>query len=154
MNYDVLATRVRGVNNANAYANELWPKLTAVFAPFVGHKIETAPGPLKAKIDKLVKELNLPNTVPLSVYRHVSNYSLAYTVKTCEACNNIAYYFEQTLYIGDMRDGVLLKLNELRPFKTNYNAAHVIQARETYQKAKRAADDAQAALYPFGEYDR
>jgi hypothetical protein len=149
----VLETRVKGVNKANAFANELWPRLVAVFAPFVGQKIEKVDGPLLAKIQKLVDALNLPNG-DIHVYRHVSNYSLAYTVKTCECTNGIAHYFEQTLYIGKMNNGVLVELKELEPFKTDYTAENVLKAREAYKVAKEAADKAQSALYPFGEYDR
>jgi len=153
----VLQTRVNGVNKANAFANQLSPRLVALFTSFVGQKIEKVDGPLLAKIQKLVDALNLPNG-DISVYRHQNNYSLAYTVKSCEVFPaqgyGHAYYFEQTIYIGDMKNGVLTALKQPEPLKTDYTVETIEAARETYKKAKAAADNAQSALYPFGEYDR
>jgi len=156
-----LETRVRGVNRANEYANALWPRLIAVFTPFVGEKIEKADGTLLLKVQKLVDALKLPNcaTPNIMVYRHNSNYNLAYTVKTDETYSvdgryGHAYYHETTIYLGKMDCGVLTQLDAAETFKTDYTAAEVIANREAYKAAKAAADAAQSKLYPFGEYDR
>lgn len=150
----VLEARVRGVNAANDYANKLYPRLLSIFANFVGEKIEKVDGDLLLKVKKGVDSLGLENTPKLHVYRHRSNYSLAYTVKTCEVVDGGAYYHETTVYVGDMSNGVLTKILPAPAFKTDYKAVDVAAARLVYDLACKAASEAQSALFPFGEYDR
>lgn len=150
----VLETRVRGVNAANHFANLLYPKLLSVFGNFVGEKIEKVGGGLLQKVQNEVNALGLPNTVKLSVYRYASNYSLVYVVKTCETLDGGAYYHETSVYVGEMSNGVLTKITPAPNFKTDYSAETVKAAREAYETAKKAADAAHSALFPFGEYDR
>lgn len=150
----ILEARVRGVNAANHFANLLYPKLLSVFGNFVGEKIEKVGGGLMQKVQNGINALGLPNTVRLSVYRYASNYSLVYVVKTCETVDGGAYYHETSVYVGDMNNGVLTKILPAPTFKTDYKAEDVKAARETYEAAKKAADAAQSALFPFGEYDR
>ena len=155
----VLAAKVAAVNAANAEAIRLFPVLSAVFAPLVGCKIEKVDGTLLQSVKKLVPEL--PNTGPLSVFRHSSDYSLAYTVKTCESSPSnhtdcqIANYHEVNVYLGEMRGGILLKLR-LAPegLRTDWTESEVIEARKIAEAAKQAARDAEGKIYPFGLFDR
>jgi hypothetical protein len=152
-----LKARVRGVNRAHAYANELFPRLREAFTPFLEKQIETKNGPLLAKVQKVVESLALPYGVDLSVYRHSSNYSLAYTVKTCEVLDGHAYYYEITIYIGSMDVGILTKLTKLSDvphYKDDYSAEEVETARLKYRAAKAVADELHGKLHPFGEYDQ
>jgi hypothetical protein len=147
-----LRAKVAAVNRAHKYAIEIQPELIAIFAPFVGQKVMKIGG-LMEKFKKLLPEF--PNTVPLSVYRHVSDYSLAWTVKTCESYGeHSCLYYEVTVYIGDLHHGVLTKVsNQSYEFRTDYTKQEIEEKRQQYQKAKRAADDARNNLYPFGESD-
>ena len=154
VNRPVLEARVRGVNRANAFANELYPKLVALFTPLIGQKILKADGTLLAKIQKQVDDLGVLGRHEPHVYRYNSPYSLVYTVKTCEDCNGHAYYYETSVYVAHLDNGVLTGLYDQDLRQTNYSADKVIAAREAYEKAKKAADEAQSALHPFGEYDR
>jgi len=158
---ELLAAKVKATNAANAYAMELWDKLSGVFAPFVGKKIEKADGCLLAKIGKLLPML--PNSVSLGVYRYRSAYSLMYVVKTCESIppqiGNLhedygCTYYEASCYVGEMRDGVLLKLCDRPTLRADYTAKEVTANRAAYAAAKKIADEAQGKLHPFGEYDR
>jgi hypothetical protein len=155
-----LAIRVRGVNKANARANKLYDELIPIFKPLVGKPLFKVTGGLFEKYKKLVPDFPYGHGLP-QIYRNSSNYSLSYTVKTWEAepsnipgHSDIGYYHETTVYIGDLQNGVLTKLYDPPNFKTDYNAADIAAKREAYQKAKEAADKAQSALFPFGEYDR
>lgn len=154
VNRPVLEARVRGVNRANAFANELYPKLVALFTPFIGQKILKADGTLLAKIQKQVDDLGILGPHEPHVYRYSSAYSLVYTVKTCEDFNGHAYYHENSVYVGHLDNGVLTGLYDQNHRQTNYTADKVIAARQAYEKAKKAADEAEIALHPFGEYDR
>ena len=108
MNTNRLAARVKAVNAANRMAGEVYDKLAAIFAPYVGCKIEKADGGLLAKVAKALPEF--PYSNGLHVYKYASNYSLVWMVKACEVCDGIACYHEAGVYVGEMRDGVLLKL--------------------------------------------
>lgn len=153
-----LAAKVAAVNAANKLAVELYPKLREVFEPFVGQKIEKADGTLLAKIAKLMPEF--PCTPGLHVYKYGSDYSLAWCVKTCESSSGrtgdyqIANYHETMVYVGNIKNGVLVDFYKAPELRTDYTVEAVEAAREAYKKAKQAADDAQSKLHPFGEYDR
>ncbi len=154
-----LETRVRGVNRANAYANEIAPKLRDLFAPYVGQKVFKADGTLLAKIQKQVDALQLTDGMRNGgngyVYRLSSNYSVVFVVKTYESDGeNHGYYHETSIYVAHVRDGVAYELYDWTTAKTDYNAAYIAVARERYEAAKKAADDARSELHPFGEYDR
>ena len=142
---------VRAVNMANAAAIELYPKLAELFRPLVGTKIEKVDGTLLAKIAMTLPEF--PCTPALHVYKHTSNYSLAWSVKTCVSIPGYCVYYEATVYVGNMRNGVLTELSKPFSARTDYTADEVIQKRDVYEKAKQAADDARSDLFPFGERD-
>lgn len=148
-----LAAKVKAVNHAHAVANEWCPKLRAIFAQFVGKQIEKKDGPLLEKIKKLLPEF--PSTPSLHIGRHYSNYSLAWTVKTSEMdTEHTCLYYETTFYVGDLDHGVLTKIldNECN-YRTDYTAEEIAEKRREYNEAKRVADAARDALYPFGEMD-
>jgi spore coat polysaccharide biosynthesis protein SpsF (cytidylyltransferase family) len=150
-----LKARVRCVNKANQYANELYPRLVEFFKPYVGTKIETAEGQLLRKIKEKLKTLNLPNTVALQIYQLSSRYALAFVVKTCEVLNGESNYYETTVYVGKMDHGVLAAIEERHgSARTDYKAEEVIAARQAYAIAKAAVSEAHGRLFPFGEYDR
>src|SRR5262245_42728896 len=153
-----LEAKVAAVNRANAYANELAPRLRAAFEPFLGQKIFTAAGPLMKSVKQVVDALNLPSNMSnrsLNVYRYnIGNtiYSVCYVVQANEPEPGASH--EVSVYVGEVSDGVLTKMMNGEAFRTDYTAANVQAARDTYQAAKKAASAAESALHPFGEYDR
>lgn len=152
MNTSVLAARVRAVNRAHAYAAKLYPQLAEPFRPLVGQKIMKAGGTLMAKYAAMLPKL--PYGQGLQVTPHHTDYSLSWTVKTWESVDGGGYYYDIGVYIGNLRNGVLTEL--CKPFegRTDYDPLEVHAARERYKEAKRLADEAHSALWPFGEYDR
>jgi hypothetical protein len=147
MKNEELECLVRAVNRAHAYGKELYATLAPVFAPLVGQKIETAPGPLLARIAKLLPAM--PNTPNLRVFRLASEYSLGWTISANEVANDHAYYHEVTVYIGHMRNGVLESISPPFEGRTDYTLEEVLEKRAAYEAAKKAADDARNAVYPF-----
>lgn len=154
MSNEALAAKVRAVNTANAYANMLFVKLKKFFTPYVGKEILLNDGGLRASIKKDFELL--PNTVGISVYKQSSNYSLAYTVKTCEMIKggHSCIYHETTVYIGKVDGKVLESLEASFEAKCDYTAADVEAKRAALREAQAAVSAASSALYPFGEYDR
>lgn len=150
---NALEARVHGVNAANECANKLWSQLVPVFKQFVGTKILKADGTLLKKVQECVDALDLPHENKLHVYRSSSIYSLNYVVKTCEVSDKCAHYYEQAVYIGEIRDGVLVDISKEVKHKTDYTVAEIIEARLAYKAAKKAADEAKSALIPFDEND-
>lgn len=154
----MLETRVRAVNASHAYANELYDLLLSVYEPLVGTKIEKLSGQLLAKVEAAVKQLNLPNTPKLMVYRRnnshmISNYSEGYTVKACETTDGRSFYDETTVYIGESSSGVFNKINPRVVHRCDYDADEIEMLRRNCEAAAEAYRDARSALYPFGESD-
>ena len=148
-----LAAKVKAINKAHKYANELWPTLAEMFRPLVGERITKVDGTLFAKIVKDFPKFT--NTHDLQVYRHGSNYSLAWTVKTSEMDSlNTCCYYETTLYVGDIDNGVLTKMSEPYTARTDWTSEEVVALRLDYKEKKKLADNALSALCNFGEYDR
>jgi hypothetical protein len=146
-----LTAKVAAVNRANEYATRLYTALAEKFAPLVGQKILKADGTLLAKYAGLVP--TLPCSPDLHVYRHSSNYSLAWTVKTCEFMPpNGCMYHEVTIYIGYLQGATLEKMIST-PFtgRTDFSVEEIIGKRAAYESAKRVADELRNDLYPFGE---
>lgn len=154
---EVLAARVRIVNRAHETANQLARVLKERFAPLVGKKIEKAGGQILEKYKGLLPEF--PHDHNLMVYKHTSNYSLAWTVKTSETVPMVgvghAYYYEVTFYVGDLQGDTLKNIaTHETNFRTDFTAEEVEKNREAFKVAQKAFEDARSALYPFGEYDR
>lgn len=153
MNSSMLKSRVRAVNTANKAANDLFPLLADAFRPFIGQKIEKTDGGLLAKVEKSIP--GLPYNSALQVFRNASRYSLNYTVKVCVPVPpNTCVYHDVTLYVAEMNGATLGAIKDPPEFRTDYTESEVLSLREEYKAAKRRADDALSALYPFGEYDR
>jgi hypothetical protein len=147
-----LETKVKAFNAAHQFANELYPKLAAVFTPLVGCKVVKVDGSLLAKVASQLPEM--PNTHNLMVYPGHSNYSLRWVVKTSEMdSEHTCLYAEAGVYVADIRDGVVTKIYDAPNLRSDYAVAEIEVKREIYKAAKRAADAAYSALSPFGEYD-
>lgn len=156
MNNEILETRVKGVNNAHQYGNELYHILVKVFKPFIGQKVIRKTGGLIKKIQDIIDSLDLPHSVPIQVYRKsYSDYSLSYVVKTCQTLNQTAYYYEVSVYIGNIENGILKDINYPFPdFKTDFKAKTIQENRKLYKELQEKADKAKSALFPFDTYDR
>lgn len=149
-----LEARVKAVNKANGYAKMIYPKLSAMFKKFLGTKIEKADGSLTVKVKKELPEL--PEVPGVSTFRDRSQYSLLWTVSACENSEHSTLYHKTSVYIGEMKDGVLTKLTEYfcENLRTDYTVEDILAKREAYKAAKKIADAAESALFPFGDYDR
>lgn len=150
-----LAAKVAAVNNANRYANALHPLLTEALAPFIGCKVIKVDGSLLKTIQAALP--TFPNTVPLSVYRGSSGYSLYWVVKTCEGiAPHGCVYHEVSVYVGKLNGQTLESWDGCKwePHRTDWTPDEVAELREKAEKAKRAASDAESAVHEFGMYDR
>ena len=150
-----LEARVRGVNRANAFANDLYNRFVEVLTPFKGQKIFLASGGLAVKVKAAIASLELPNTVNLHVYiSTISHYDLVYVVKTCEQQDSYVTYYETSLYVAHLERGV--HMGEFYPapnFKTDHTADGVTKARADFDVARKAFETARSNLFPFGEYE-
>lgn len=157
MNISRLEARVKAINNANKYALEICPILQEFFRPYIGQKVEKADGSLLAKIaDKMP---SLANGNELRVYKHSSDYSLAWIIKTSENCEfngtfHSCIYHETVVYVGKLDGSILKSISNPFSAKCDYSVEEVLKLREINYKAKETARLTESALYPFGEYDR
>jgi len=154
MSRSKLENKVKAVNQAHLYAKHLYERMTEIFKPLVGQKLEKVDGTFLEKIRKLLPEL--PNTPSLSVYRGGSNHSLYWNVRTTvwdNATDGQHQQHEVGVYVGNMHNGVLESMMEREDYRTDYTADEIEVKRETYKEAKKIADAAMSALHPFGEND-
>lgn len=149
-----LAAKVKAVNAANAYAVTLYDALTDIFRPLVGQVILKNGGDLLAKVAKLLPEF--PHGNSLMVYKLSSAYSLAWVVKTSENVDGdcTCLYHETTVYVGNVSGHTLTELCKPLSLRSDYTVDEIRAARQRHNEAKRIADEARSALYPFGETDR
>lgn len=129
-----------------------YQRLIPMFSPLVGQKILKADGSLLKKWQDALPTFEYSNE--LHVYRHTSNYSLAWTVKTCEFMPpGSCMYHETTVYIGELKGQTLEKLS--RPFEArdDYTVEEIENKRAEFEAAKKAMEAARSKLYPFGEND-
>lgn len=146
-----LAMRVAAVNAANGAAWDLYHSLRDVFAPLVGEQVCKKDGGLLAKVERLLP--SLPNSRELVVYRHPSEYHLAFVVRVSVIGDGSVQSHEVTVTVGTLEKGVLTGLAE--PFKgrSDWTVKEVMFKREAYWGAKRAAEELKSTLFPFGEYE-
>lgn len=149
-----LVAKVAAINRCHKEAKRVYAEMVAIFAPLMGQKLDKADGSFLEKIRKLLPQM--PNSARLQVYRMSSGYSLGFNVKTCEMIEGThgCLYHEIGVYVGDMNNGVLVKMYDKFSARDDYTIEEVLQKRNEYGKAKEAFDAAQSALHPFGEHDR
>ena len=153
-----LAAKVAAVNAANAHANYLAPLLAAALAPFMGQQIDKVEGGLLQKVKRALPVLVLDaNSPALQVYRDPSNYSLRFTVKTCELYGeHSCVYHEASVFVANLRGGVAEQWGDTSPalLRTDHTEAEVFALRQALDDARKAFSAAECALYPFGSFDR
>jgi len=149
-----LEAKVKARNTAVEHGMALYKQLVEVFQPLVGQKILKVDDDLLAKVKQNMPSFkDLPEGI--SIFRHRAINALAWKVKVRVPVENaeIWVYQDVTVYIGDT-DGQTL-VNILPPFegRTDWTADEVEEKRQAYKEAKKKADAAHSALYPFGEHD-
>jgi hypothetical protein len=150
---DRLNAKVNAVNAAHTAALDLFPKLRAALLPFVGRQVVKADGYLMQKVQKALPELPAGNH--LHCFASVKSHTLHWHVKAdATTPGGHAFYHEVSLYVGTLDGGTLKEVWDAPPeLRTDYTAQEVQEKRKAYEQAKKAANDAQSALHPFGEYD-
>lgn len=148
-----LEARVKAANSCREVANKLYEPLAKVFTDLIGKKIRKTDGCLLEKYKKNLENVLPPNTHELAIYRHHTVYSLAWSIQSCVSNGDRCYYDEVTLYIGKLSNQVLTEIYSKPEFPV-YSVENVIDARERLKLAKKALSDAEAEVFPFGEYDR
>jgi hypothetical protein len=154
MSTKTLEAKVKAVNRANEYAAQLYPTLANFFWPYTGVPITKDDGSLLKKVAKFLPPFR--HDSGLMVYRLTSGYHLAWVVKTNEQIEGAqcCVYHETTIYVGKVEGNVLTEIMPWPNQKLTYTVDEVIEARRQYEAAKKAADEARNALWPFGETDR
>lgn len=156
-----LEAKVAAVNFVHEHANKLYDQLAPIIKEFVGQKIYKADGDLMAKFASRLPDSSFPALPSFQVYRYRSDYSLVFMVKTCQQykfydeyygreIEGVEYY-EIGVYMGEVNNGILAKLNDRPNHKCDYNAKEIEQQRKEAKSAKEAYEKAKEGLYVFGE---
>lgn len=144
-----LTAKVKATNAANKNAMALYAAFAPIAQSFIGRNIFKADGKLTKKFFEALPKLDF------FFYRYNSNYSLVYIAKESVQVegHSCCIYAEATAYIGDMELTTLKKLLDAPVLRTDYTVEEIIDLRKIAEKAKKDAQDAESALYPFGFYD-
>jgi hypothetical protein len=150
-----LEAKVKARNTAVEYGISLYKQLVEVFEPLVGQKILKVDNDLLAKVKANVPKFDdLPEGI--SIFRRFAAVNaIAWTVKVRVPVEDdeIWVYQEVTVYVADMEGQTLTKINNPFEGRTDWTADEVEEKRRAYKEAKKKADEAHSALYPFGEHD-
>lgn len=147
-----LEAKVIATNRANAEANCLFPLLVAALTPFLNTQIFLIGGGLRSKVREAIHPIILGSSAFQVLPDH--RYDLKYIVKECEGYgNHFCDYAEAHLYVGYVRELLLVKLHTPPNFKTDITANQIREARQHVIKARSELNHAQSALGNFGEYD-
>ena len=151
MNQDLsLSARVIARNRANANAMALYDLFSKALAPFVGQKIEKVDRAFLAKVRAVLPKMTF------FFYRYPSIYSVSFVAKESEMLSDgySCVYEEALVYVGDVSNGVLVKLYDRPAFRTDYTVAEVQELRNQLSEARKAVSTIKSKLNGFGEYDR
>lgn len=145
---DLNAANVAAVNKANAYANKLYALLAPVFKELIGQQILKADGKLLAKVEKLLPEL--PNTIPLTVYRKISQSTLSWEIKaTVDESATTWASGCASLIMGRMEDGRLMELSESPQLCENFNVKEITAMHDRIRALRNEINDINGSIEPF-----
>lgn len=157
-----LDCKVEAVNRANEVANALFAQMHAIFKPLAGQKICKVDGTFLKRVAELLPPSDYPDDKhpkPTVMYyrNRVGDYSVSFTVKVCaynghEGC----HYAERTVYICDLRDGVIpddARWYDAPNHRTDFTVDEVKQLREDYRTKRDAYESARGKLGDWGEHD-
>lgn len=157
-----LEARIRAVNAAHAEAERIQDSYRPILEEMVGRKVTRQD---HSPVSSLLKRLpELPNkrsgTDTLFAYWSSSDCSLRLTIKASSsypAANgmcDLAMYHEATLYLGQICTHVLNDLALWSPFKHDWKAEDVIEARAKLKEAEDRVKSINKSLHPFNETER
>lgn len=154
-----LEARVALVNSVNAEIMRVCAITRRLFTPLVGQKIEKVDGQLFSKFAHLSPEniygdFHSYEKNKFSIYRSRNDYALRWIIRSSESYkarnSEMATYYEDGFYVGDLRDGVLTNV-EQSPLvlKTNYTVEGVSEQRNFIADLESKLNDAKRSIGPF-----
>jgi hypothetical protein len=142
-----LAAKIKAVNTANAVALDLFDELSPVFQPLIGRKVCKTDGELFKKYASVIS--------PIVEDLYYYDYTLIWIVKSCVTYpDGGCVYYETSVRIGSICDGVLTSVNERPVLRTDYSESEVMQALKQYAEAKAVLSAIAAPYQNFEEFFR
>lgn len=149
-----LETRIAARNEVNAIAIEYTAKCRLALAPLIGQQIILASGQNSAKFRKICDAFALPVACYISTGR---GYSVTANFKVCKTTDAGTFYAEATLYLHDIKNGVMMAndnyLTHTNHLRTDFDWQEITAAREIVRMARIVLQNAENALCGFGEHD-
>lgn len=146
-----LDARVAAENAVNTVANTLWPEVVTVLRLFEGCKVLNADGRLSKKVRAALPD---PASPAAHGWYDVSMYNLWLKLRVLRDSDVGAHYAERSCFLGEIQNGVLVKVATTEPLCVTYDATIVRAIRQELAKAKAEVRRIEGQLFPFGEYDR
>jgi hypothetical protein len=155
MNEKNLPAFVKLANDVAEATNTLAADVVPKVAAFYGQKIVKADGDLTAAFAKAVP-IHSDTVIRDRLCNgriYATSASLWLTVKGCAPLETSCIYHEETVYLGNIRGGILGESEATKgrqPARTDWTVAEVLAARKRYAEAAEAVSEWQRACGPFG----
>ncbi len=146
MNDAHLKCKIIARNRVNQAILDIAPVMRGALAPFVGQKICKVDGSLLQKVRNALPEP--PNTVSVFAYYTTGNgYTLRAGFRASQSVpGEGTQYAEADAYLGDIQDGVLIKIYPSASYRTDYELAEVKSLQEQLKAAQRTVSTVQSQL--------
>lgn len=157
-----LESKIEARNRCNSLVNLLADRCQKTVIQFAGLKVKCATGDWTAKFRKAVEALELPSHNYTSdkssfctAWISAAGYnSITLHVRVCYCANGRNDYAEESVYLADFKDHVVVKILPLAgALRTDYRASEILSARTAVQLARQELHAAELRLCNFGEYD-
>ena len=127
-----LSTNIEGVNLINKLTIDELNHLIPQLKKYIGQKIMT----LQGKSKKFVYTHHIPTSVKyFRCYLDISNYSIWLKCDTTLQTGEFSVtYYDTNVYIGKMKEGVLIEINEVSEIVKNWNLEGEIKESEVLEQ--------------------
>ena len=150
--YDQLKqNKVTAQNECNAHLNEIVPLLRKWMEPFLGQQVIKANGGYMKKFIDCKPSFSMAGSArEFRWWTTATGYSIRVNGSQCVTDSNGTVYAESSVYLSDLRDGVLTKMYPIEsPLKTDYDVAEIKVLLEKIDAKKKEIDILRAALGDF-----
>lgn len=147
-----LAAKITARNNVNFLANQTMPKILAALAPFVGQKVRLKEGGMTSKVIAVLRPF-YSDARCARVWFNVRPYGLEVHFQVVVGGENSSTMQEHGCDLGRVENGILSKIYDHQPLRTDWTSLEVEKSRTDAQAAREAMHAAEFAFRHFGTHD-
>lgn len=147
-----LKEKVAAVNEANAYAKQMYKDLVVALKPFIGCQVIKANGEFTKTLEKALPEFPKFGNNYIQVSKKISRHSVSWTVWVRKEIGERSVRHETTVYICNLGGTLLESLyssEEVDKLRTDYTFEEVDEKFKELKSAEKKAEQIKSSLYQF-----